>query len=86
MFYSPLSDLKAIQERQELIDYLYREKLSVSINRHLLDFIESYLLLYDKPVKVSRFDAWHKYLKYQLKPTNEYFIIQHIKSKEQRIT
>ena len=76
MFYSPLTDSKAIRERQELIGYIYREKLSVFIDPFLLDFIESYLLSGDKPIKLSRINAWHKALKYWLKPTNEYYIIQ----------
>ena len=76
MFYCPLSDSKAILERQGLIAYIYSDRLSFSIDRYLLDFIESYLLLSNKPVKVSRFNAWHKYLKYQFQPTNEYYIVQ----------
>ena len=76
MFYCPLADLKSIRERQELIGYVHREKLPISIDRFLLDFIESYLLLSNKPVKISRLNAWHKSLKYWLQPTNEYYIIQ----------
>ena len=76
MFYCPLSDSTAIRERQELIGYIHSKKLHFSIDPFLLDFIESYLLLGNKPVKISRFNAWHKYLKYQLQPTNEYFIVQ----------
>ena len=76
MFNAPLSTKKDIVERQEFIDYICKEKLPITINRHLLDFIETYLLIYDKPTRVSRFNAWHKYLKYKLKPTNEYFVIQ----------
>ena len=76
MFFCPLSDISKIQERQEIIHYVYKEKLSFPIDKYLLDFIEYYLLLSNKPVKVSRFDAWHKYLKYKLQPTNDYYIIQ----------
>ena len=76
MFYSPLSDRKKIQERQELIRYVYKEKLSVSIDKYLFNFIELYLETSNKPVFVSRLDAWHKALKYTLKPTTEYYIIQ----------
>ena len=76
MFRCPLSDIIKIRERQETICYIYNEKLSLSIDKYLLNFIEYYLLLSNRPVKVSRFDAWHKYLKYRLKPTNEYYIIQ----------
>jgi DNA mismatch repair ATPase MutS len=76
MFHYPLSDFQKIRERQEVIRYVHSEKLSFSIDRYLLDFIEHYLFLSNKPVKVSRFNAWHKYLKYQLQPTNEYYIIQ----------
>ena len=76
MFYCPMSDPKAIRERQELIAYIRSGKLSISIDRYLLDFIESYLLLSNKPVKISRLNAWHKYLKYKFFPTNEYYIIQ----------
>jgi len=76
MFHSPLSDIKKIRERQEMIHYVYKERLSVTIDPFLLDFIETYLLLGDKPVKVSRLNAWHKALKYWLQPTNEYYLIQ----------
>ena len=76
MFRSPLSDIKKIRERQELINYIYREKLFIPIDKYLLDFIESYLFLSNKPVIVSRINAWHKALKYQLNPTNEYYMIQ----------
>jgi len=57
MFRCPLSDIKKIRERQELIRYIHRENLSISIDKYFLDFIETYLLLSNKPVKVSRFDA-----------------------------
>ena len=76
MFRFPLSDIIKIRERQEAIRYVYKEKLSFFIDKYLLDFIEYYLLLSNKPVTASRFNAWHKYFKYQMKPTNEYFLIQ----------
>ena len=76
MFYCPLSDIKEIQERQGLIDYIHRENFFYTIDRQLIDFIESYLLLGDKPVSVSRFNALHKALKYKLQPTNEYYLIK----------
>ena len=76
MFHSPQSDIKKIRERQDIIRYVCRKKLSFSIDKYLLDFIEYYLLLSNKPVKVSRLNAWHKYLKYKLQPTNEYYVIQ----------
>ena len=76
MFYSPLSDIQQIRERQELIRYVCMEKLSVSIDKYLLDFIELYLEISNKPVIVSRFDAWHKALKYALQPSTDYYIIQ----------
>ena len=76
MFNHPLSDIREISERQELINYIYREKLPFTIEKNLLNYIEYYLFLSNKPVKVSRFDAWHKALKYWLKPTNEHFLIQ----------
>ena len=42
MFNSPLSDITKIQERQETIRYIYREKVSLPIDDHfLLDFVES---------------------------------------------
>ena len=60
MFYCPLSDIKVIRERQELIQYVYKEKIAVSIDKYLFDFIELYLQQSNRPVKVSRLDAWHK--------------------------
>ena len=74
MFYCPLHDLKTIRERQELIAYIRNKKLSITVDKFLLDFIESYLLLSNKPVTVSRFNAWHKALKYMFKQTNEYYL------------
>jgi len=76
MFNYPLSDIKKIRERQESISYIYQKNLSVPIDPFLLDFIESYLLLENKPVKISRFNAWHKALKYWFQPTNEYYLIK----------
>ena len=76
MFYRPLPNLKSIRERQELIGFLCRENVPISIDRHFLDFIETYLRTGNKPVKVTRINAWHKYLKYLIHPTNEYYIIQ----------
>jgi len=76
MFYHPLSDINKIKERQDLISYVHSEKISFVINPFLLDFIETYFLLDDKPVRMSHLNAWHKALKYRLQPTNEYYIKQ----------
>ena len=76
MFHAPLSDAKEIGERQALIRYVDREKFPVTIDKYFFDFIETYLCMGNRPIKISRFDAWHKALKYKLKPTNEYFIMQ----------
>ena len=76
MFHCPLSDIMKIRERQELIHYVYREQLSVTIDPFVLDFIETYLLMGEKPVKLSRLNAWHKAFKYWLQPTNEYYLVQ----------
>lgn len=76
MFNYPLSDIKKIRERQETILYIYKENLNIPLNPFLLDFIESYLLLENKPVKISRFNAWHKALKYWFQPTNEYYLVK----------
>jgi len=76
MFNCPLSDINKIRERQEAIRYIYNKKLSIPIDPFLLDFIETYLLLGNKPVKVSHFNAWHKALKYWIQPTNEYHLIK----------
>jgi len=76
MFLYPLSEITKISERQELIRYMCQKKLSLDIDKYLLNYIEYYLFLSNKPVKVSRLDAWHKALKYWLRPTNEYFLIR----------
>ena len=76
MFYLPLSDINKIKERQELIRYVCKEKLPFSIDKYLLNHFELYLQISNKLVKVSRIDAWHKALKYALKPTTEYYIIK----------
>jgi len=76
MFHYPLSDSREIRERQEVIRYIYEKKLSFSIDKYLLNFIELYLETPNKPVKVSRIDAWNKAFTNTLKPTSEYYIIQ----------
>ena len=76
IFNHPLSDFKEISQRQELISYIYREKLSFNIDKFLLNYVEYYLFLGNKPVKISRFNAWHTALKYWLRPTNEYYLIK----------
>ncbi len=76
MFYYPLSDINEIRERQELIHCVYSEKLSVSIDKYLFDFIELYLQQSNRPIKVSRIDAWHKAFRYKLKPTTEFYLIK----------
>jgi len=76
IFYSPLSDIKEIKERQDIIRYFSLKKSCLSIDKYLLDFIELYLQTSNKPVIISRIDAWHKAIKYAFKPTTEYYIIQ----------
>jgi len=76
MFYDPLSDIKRIKERQELISYIHKEELPITIDKYLFEFIELYLQLSNIPSKVSKLDAWHKAFKYLLKPTTEYYIIK----------
>jgi hypothetical protein len=76
MFCHPLSDINKIKERQDLISYVHHEHISLVINPFLLDFIETYFLLGDKPVRMSQLNAWRKALKYWIQPTNEYYIKQ----------
>ena len=76
MFHYPLSDKKELMERQELIRYFCQEKFPISIDKYFFDFIETYIQMGNKPVKVSRINAWRKALKCAFKQTNEHFIIQ----------
>ena len=75
LFQHPLSDRGKIKERQDVIRYMFDKKLSFTIDRHSLDYIEYYLIVGNKPVKLSRLDAWHKAIKYWLRPINEIYII-----------
>ena len=75
MFYFPLADEKRIRERQELINYIYKTELPISIDKYLFDFIEVYLQITNIPMKISPLEAWYKAVKYKLKPTTEYYII-----------
>ena len=76
MFNYPLSDINKIKERQELIKYVNKEFFPITIDPFLLDFIDFYLLLSDKPTTVSWLNAWHNTFKNWLKPTNEYYLIK----------
>ena len=74
MFYAHFSDIQQIRERQEVVRFVSKEKISLSKDKYLFSFIELYLETINKPVIVSRFDAWHKALKYRLKPSTDYYI------------
>ena len=80
MFNHPLSDLKKTQERQDLIRYVLGKKsplfIDILMDKYFFDFIEAYLSMGNKPIKVSWIDTWHKALKYKLNPTNEYYLMQ----------
>ena len=76
MFNNPLTDREKIHERQEVISYFHREKLFFPIDSISLDFIESYLLMSDKPTRLSRLNAWHKAIQFWLQPINENYLIQ----------
>ena len=76
MFNHPLSDMEKIRERQDAINFMYREKLLFPVDSISLGFIESYLLMSDKPNRLTRMNAWHKALKYLLNPVNENYLIQ----------
>ena len=76
MFNTPLSDLRKLRERQDVIRYVYEKRHSFSIDRYLMSFIEYYLLIGNKPIRVSRLNAWNNAFRYWLKPTNEYYLIQ----------
>lgn len=76
-FLHPLDDIQRLEKRRDMIRYLYKKKISLELDNNMLNLIEHYLNLGNKPVrKPSEFQVLEKELKQWLRPANEHFIIR----------
>lgn len=72
---TPLTDLKELQKRSELIQYISSSNLELDINYLQLDFIDTYRQLYVPPLRNNLIDAYFQKLSYNIRPTEEYYLI-----------
>ncbi len=72
----PLTDIREIKQRQELIRFFCNTNIEVKINSGQFDFIEHYLRLNVPTLRNNAIDAVFQYLSYHLNPKNDYYIIQ----------
>jgi DNA mismatch repair protein MutS len=72
----PLTDIKHLRNRVELIRFLASTGFELKINVGQFDFIEHYLRLNIPTLRNNLVDTVFQRLSYLLKPTNEYYLIQ----------
>src|SRR5690554_1385518 len=73
---NPLTDLQQLQKRSNLIKYISSIDFDLKINSGQLDFIETYSRLNIPPLRNNLIDAFLQNVSYNLKPTNDYYLIQ----------
>lgn len=73
---SPFTDIDKIQQRRDAIKFIYEKEFELTINSTQFDFIDHYLNLNTTPLRNNFLDAYFDSLSYQIKPKNDYYIIQ----------
>lgn len=74
IFRSPSTDIKVINERQELIRYLSAYSGDLYLDRTNMDFVESYLIQNGRPKSYSRISALVKSVNYFFYPNQSYYL------------
>ncbi len=75
-FDSPLTNGMAIEERLGAICYLQDNDTGFTADKGSLDFIEHYLLQYNKPVSVSAIRSVEKWIMYKFNGNGEYYVLE----------
>jgi DNA mismatch repair ATPase MutS len=73
---SPLTDIDEIHQRKEAIKFICETEFELTINSTQFDFIDHYLNLNIIPLRNNFLDAYFDSFSYQIKPKNDYYIIQ----------
>lgn len=74
IFEMPLTDIKVLRERVEILKYLGQHPGFLDFGREQLSFIEIYFSHSDSPRNFSRWAAIKKGIRNLLKPNNEYYV------------
>ncbi|WP_316848547.1 MutS-related protein [Pedobacter psychrodurus] len=74
IFRTPSTDIKIINERQELIKYLSNYSGNLNFDRTNMDFVESYLVQNAKIKSYSRLSALSKAVNYFFYPNQAYYL------------
>lgn len=73
---NPLADIQELRSRTAVIKFIALTGFDLKINSGQFDFIEHYFRLNTPPLKNNPVDAFFRNLSYQLKPSNDYYLIQ----------
>jgi len=76
MLGNPICDLVEINNRISAIKYIKENKISCKLNNDYLDFIEFYLSQNTPILQDNFYDSISAKILYEIKPSNEYYIIQ----------
>ena len=76
LFNHPLTDVRIIEERKDLIGYLLKYDKTIAFNKESLDFIEYYLRQNDKPQLAAAFDIVGVTARFFLKNNQEQYLKQ----------
>lgn len=74
VFKAPSTDIKVLNERQELIRYLSGYSGDLYLDRTNMDFVESYLIQNGRPKSYSRISALVKSINYFFYPNQAYYL------------
>ena len=73
---NPLNEIQELKKRVELISFLASIRFELKINSSQFDYIEHYIGLNIPTLRNNIIDAFLQNLTYQLKPRNDYYLIQ----------
>lgn len=72
----PLANIDRIQHRRDAIKFIYDAEFQLSITSTQFNFIDYYLNLNINPLRNNFLDAYFDSFSYQVRPKNDYYIIQ----------
>ena len=75
IFKAPLNDIDEIEERINVIRYLQKVDIGFLADRAVCDYIEFYLIQYNKPTSISKIRAIEKRISFFFTGNNAYYII-----------
>lgn len=73
---NPITDINALKERTELIQFLMDVDFDLNINSSQLEFIEHYQKLNTDPLKSNKMNALVQYVSHEISPNNDYYLIK----------